>query len=215
MFLGVFLLLFGFISKPLLFWFIPIFCRCLLFSLGVHIQALGNFPKQGKYIIMCNHTSFIDVFTFPCYINGYFTAISAKKNFKIPLFGTMLRLIKAIPIDRSNHEKAIKSISFAEQFLVDSEFNVVILPEGTRTLSGSLGSFKKGGFHMAINTNLPILPIVSLGSFDYKPKNRFILRPQVVTIKVGSPIYPANESIESLMDKTRIKMSHLIETKGE
>ena len=212
--LGFFLLLFGFISRRLLFWFVPFFCRCLLFSLGVRLKVVGAFPDKGKYVIMCNHTSFIDVFTFPCFINGYFTAISAKKNFKIPVFGTMLRLIKAIPIDRSNHEKAVKSISFAETFLINSNFNVVILPEGTRTLCGNLGAFKKGGFHMAKNTNLPILPMVSIGSFDYKPKNRFTLRPQVVTIKIGQAIGSSGETVESLMNKTYNKMLLLID-KGE
>ena len=126
----------------------------------------------------------------------------------------MLRLIKAIPIDRSNHEKAVKSISFAETFLINSNFNVVILPEGTRTLCGNLGAFKKGGFHMAKNTNLPILPMVSIGSFDYKPKNRFTLRPQIVTIKIGQAIGSSDETVESLMNKTYNKMLLLID-KGE
>jgi len=213
-FLGAFLLLFGFISTRLLFWFVPLFCRSLLFSLGVRLKVDGHFPKTGKYVIMCNHTSFIDVFTFPCFINGYFTAISAKKNFKIPIFGTMLRLIKAIPIDRSNHNSAIQSIDFAERFLIDSDFNIVILPEGTRTLDGNLNNFKKGGFHMAINTEIPILPMVSVGSFDYKPKNRFTLRPQVVTIRVGKPIPSFNENVDSLMRKTHKEMKCLIELGG-
>ena len=73
---------------------------------------------------MCNHTSFIDVFTFPCFINGYFTAISAKKNFYIPLFGTMLRAIKAIPIDRTNKKNAIKSIQAAELVIEKTKFNI-------------------------------------------------------------------------------------------
>ena len=209
--LGIPFLLLGVMSTKYLFKYIPFFCRILLLTMGVRLRCVGEFPKNQKYIIMCNHTSFIDVFTFPCFINGYFTAISAKKNFYIPLFGTMLRAIKAIPIDRTNKKNAIKSIQAAELVIEKTKFNIVILPEGTRTLDGKLQKFKKGGFHMAKNTKTNILPLVSVGSFEYKPKNRFTLRPRLVTIYIGEPINTNNESIENLMEKTYLEMTTLIE----
>ena len=208
---GLPLVILSFISKKILFKYIPFFCRILLFSMGVRLKSIGHFPKNKNYVIMCNHTSFIDVFTFPCYINGYFTAISAKKNFKIPIFGTMLRAIKAIPIDRKNRQNAIRSIQNAEHFMKKSKYSVVILPEGTRTLDGKLKKFKKGGFHMALNAQLNILPMVSVGSFQYKPKNRFTLQPTIVTINIGDSIKTENHDIESLMKVTYNEMSRLIE----
>ena len=207
---GAFLLFFSLVSKKLLFKYIPLFCRLLLLSLGVHVRCNNGFPKDGNYVVMCNHSSFIDVFIFPCFINGFFTAISADENFKIPFFGSMLRSISAIPINRSNSESAVQSIKSAEKFMKKSGYSVVILPEGTRTLDGELKKFKKGGFHMAINTNLAIIPMVSIGAFNYKPKNRFSLRPGIVDINIGEPISTNNISVNDLIDKTYEEMSKLI-----
>ena len=92
-----------------------------------------------------------------------------------------------------------------------TKFNIVILPEGTRTLDGKLQKFKKGGFHMAKNTKINILPLVSVGSFEYKPKNRFTLRPRLVTIHIGKPINISDKSIENLMEITYLEMTTLIE----
>ena len=62
---------------------------------------------------------------------------------------------------------------------------MAILPEGTRTLDGHLRPFKKGGFHMAINTNTPILPIGAVLPFNYKPKNRWLLKPCIIDMYIG------------------------------
>ena len=62
------------------------------------------------------------------------------------------------------------------------------MPEGARTLDGRLLPFKKGGFHMALNTKTPILPIGISGAFAAKPRNRWWIRPGNVIIKIGQPV---------------------------
>ena len=79
-----------------------------------------------------------------------------------------------MPVQRGNKEAARDSIKFAEKVIHEDGCHMVILPEGTRTLDGKLQSFKKGGFHMALNTNTPILLVVHRGAHLYKPKNRLI-----------------------------------------
>ena len=76
----------------------------------------------------------------------------------------------------------------------------MIFPEGTRTIDGKLQKFKKGGFHMAINTNTPILPMVVKGGFKYKPKNRWYIRPSIISIEVGQPIQVDKFSIQNIED---------------
>ena len=107
-------------------------------------------------------------------MTGDIHAIVAANNFKIPLFVNLLRSLKAVPVERGNRESALKSIKFAEQVIHKDGCHMVILPEGTRTLDGNLQNFKKGGFHMAINTKTPILLIVHNDTHKYKPKNRWI-----------------------------------------
>ena len=127
-----------------------------------------------------------------------YTAILASWNFKIPIWATMLRSFKAIPVYRKNKSKAIEAIKNAEHIIKDLGYHIVIFPEGTRTTDGKLQKFKKGGFHMALNTGVPILPITVKGGFRFKPKNRWYIKPSIIDIRVGDPIDINQYSIETL-----------------
>ena len=161
-------------------------CRFMLFSLLLSPKIKGQFPKNDTYIIMMNHTSFIDVFIFPLIPKGAWTGITASENFKIPLFSTIINRIQAIPIDRKNRNTAIQSIKKAEAVLKQG-IHIGILPEGTRTTNGRMCELKKGGFHMAINTNTAIIPVGIQGAYNFKPKDRWWMIPGSISINIGEP----------------------------
>jgi len=183
--LGTIFIIIGFLPSAVMFAYIPFFCRALLLSLGVVLKVHGEFPKNGPYILMFNHGSFIDPFVYAAMVKGKFTAVIAAENYKIPIFSSMLRKFRAIPIHRKNHKKAMESIKYAERIIKDEGYHMAILPEGTRTLDGKLKKLKKGGFHMAINTNTPILPIGAVLPFKYKPKNRWYVHPCIIDVYIG------------------------------
>ena len=157
--------------------------------LFVRLEIKGTIPEDRPMIIMFNHSSFIDPFLFAYCVKGKTTGITAIENYKYPIFGWMLKKWRAIPIDRKNIEKAKESIKKGEEALRDN-YNVIILPEGTRTTNGKIRKFKKGGFHMAVNIKAPILPIGSKGAFEFKPKNRWYIKPGPVHLNVGKIIEP-------------------------
>ena len=159
----------------------------MLSALLVLPKIKGEFPSEGTYIIMMNHSSFLDVFIFPLVPRGAWTGITAAENFKIPVFSTIIKRIQAIPIERKNRQAAFESIKQAENVLKQG-IHIGILPEGTRTLDGKIKPLKKGGFHMAINTNTPIIPVGVSGAFEFKPKNRWWMKPCLVTVNIGDPI---------------------------
>ena len=162
-------------------------CRIIMLSFFIWPKIKGHFPKDGPYIIMMNHSSFLDVFIFPLVPSGHYTGVTAASNFKIPVLSALMRSIQAIPIERKNLESAIESIKRAERVLKQN-IHIGILPEGTRTLNGRIGPLKKGGFHMAINTNTPIVPVGVSGAFCVKPKNRWWTMPSPIDIKIGETI---------------------------
>ena len=210
---GILLLISGIISRKLMFKVIPIYCHLFMFSMGVRIKQKGEFPDGGPFVIMSNHGSFIDPFIVPPSLRGEYTAIVAAKNYKIPLFSSLLRALKAVPVQRGNKEAARDSIKFAEKVIHEDGCHMVILPEGTRTLDGKLQPFKKGGFHMALNTNTPILLVVHRGAHLYKPKNRFTLSPRTIEVEIGPVIdiagYDKN-NLDELIQKTWDEMNQLI-----
>ena len=180
------LILSGFIFLPLFYKSVKICCRFMLSSLLLWPKIRGKFPAENTYIIMMNHSSFIDVFIFPLIPKGAWTGITATENFKIPIFSTIINRIQAIPIERKNRDAAIQSIKKAEGVLKQG-IHIGILPEGTRTIGGKIRKFKKGGFHMAINTNTAIIPVGVLGPYNFKPKNRWWMKPGPIIINIGTP----------------------------
>ena len=110
----------------------------------------------------------------------------------------MLKSFKAIPVYRKDRKKALQAIKNAEIIIKELGYHVVIFTEGTRTTTGKLQKFKKGGFHMALNTQVPILPLVVKGGFKFKPKNRWYIKPSIIDISVGEPIDINQYSIETL-----------------
>tara|TARA_Y100000768_G_scaffold368909_1_gene333327 strand:- start:20 stop:637 length:618 start_codon:yes stop_codon:yes gene_type:complete len=168
----------------------------------------GKFPKDGPYILMHNHSSFLDLFLLPTIIEGKYTGIVAQKNFKIPIVGSLLKKLHAIPIQRSNLNAAKHSIKLAED-LINKGFHIAIFPEGTRTLTGKINKFKKGGFHMAVNTKTKILPIVVEGLFSIKPKNRWTIIPQPVKLIIKDPIDVLNKSVDDVLEEVEfIYLNH-------
>ena len=166
---------------------------------------------------MFNHTSFIDAFVFALCMKGPCTALIAKKNYDYPIWNLMLKRWKGIPIERKNHEQAIKSIEIA-QGLIDQGFDIIVLPEGTRTITGNMSRFKKGGFHMAYNTQTPIQPVGCIGAFEFKPKNRWTISPRKVIINFGDPINPSSYErlgINGLLQKTEEAIKNLTNGKFE
>ena len=158
----------------------------------------GKIPQNGPFIMMHNHSSFLDLFFLPMIIPTKYTGIIAAKNFKIPIIGTILRRIKGIPIQRSNFQQAMDAIKIAERRLHEG-YHICIFPEGTRTTTGKLSTFKKGGFHMAINTKTSILPIAVKGLFQIKPKNRWNIFPQQATMIIGNPITVDDKEISAII----------------
>ena len=177
---------------------LPFLTRVQLFFLGAWIRIKNKIPNDQTYIIMMNHTSFADVFFSMQPLRGKYTALLASFNFKIPIWGTMLRSFNAIPVYRRNKQKAIQAIEQAETIIKELGYHVVIFPEGTRTTNGKLQKFKKGGFHMAINTGVPIIPIAVKGGFNLKPKTRWYIKPSIIDIEVGKPIDVTKYSVSEL-----------------
>ncbi len=214
---GTIFIVLGVFPNTVMFAYIPFFCRILLLSLGVIIRIHGEFPKNGPYILMFNHGSFIDPFVYAAMIKGKFTAVIAAENYKIPIFASMLRKFRAIPIHRQNRKKAMESIKYAERVIKDEGYHMAILPEGTRTLDGKLKKLKKGGFHMAINTNTSILPIGAVLPFNYKPKNRWYVHPCIINVYIGEETNVKDYeelSVSGLLVKVENQIKNLISKKG-
>ena len=211
LFSAICLIIISFIYFPFFFRADKFFCRLIILSFGVRPKIVGSFPKEGTFIIMMNHSSFIDVFLFPLVPRGAYTGVTAVENFKYPVFSSLIRRLNAIPIERKNRRLAIQSIEKAEDVLKGG-VHIGILPEGSRTTTGKMRPLKKGGFHMALNTGISILPVGVSGAFTFKPKNRWWLKPGPITINIGEPIHHGEYvglGIDGLLNRVESKLKEL------
>jgi 1-acyl-sn-glycerol-3-phosphate acyltransferase len=196
----------------------PLWARQMLWAVGVKLDVIGwqELPENIRtakqpVIFMSNHESNLDPPVLISAIPVPAVYISKKELKWVPLVGWAAGLGGTIFIDRGRGGRSLRSIRRAAQEIRGGK-TVVIFPEGTRTRTGKLGPFKKGGFAMALEAGVPIVPLATVGGFKTLPPGALHFRPGRYTILVGTPVDPAHfPDRESLMQEVRRHIEGLVE----
>ena len=162
-------------------------CLCRTNFTPVKVTGREHVDPRQSYIIMSNHQSHFDVLAFYGHWGKQFRWVMKKELRKVPGLGPACEAIGHIYVDRSNREAAIASLEAARERL-EPGVSILFFPEGSRTRDGSLGEFKKGGFMMAQQMGLPILPITITGSRRVLPSKSRSPLPGKIRIQVHAPI---------------------------
>ena len=178
-------------------------------------QGLENIDPQQTYMVIGNHKSFLDIYAiFSC--RALHCLFVAKRELtKIPFFGLALQRSGSIIIDRGDREQAISRLKAQGKILRGRETSIVLFAEGTRIpASIRLGKFKKGGFMLASQLDLPILPLTITNSGNLQPKGKIAIKPGTITLTfspaIPSPTYSEKVDLEEVMELTRKAIdSHL------
>lgn len=160
---------------------------CRASGVSVSLTGLENLDHDKHYIFAANHQSQFDIFALQGYLAHDFRFLAKQELFKVPFFGTGMRLAGYIPVDRAHGRQAVKSLDAAAQRIAAGT-SVIIFPEGTRSPDGILQPFKAGGMVLAIKAGVPLVPVGITGSFAVLPKGRLLARPGHVSIRIGKPI---------------------------
>jgi 1-acyl-sn-glycerol-3-phosphate acyltransferase len=181
--------------------------RGILRISGVRVHVVGqeHLDKGRSFILMPNHQSHFDIPVLLGCLDTQFRWLAKAELFKIPIFGRAMRGCGYISIDRSNRKAAFASIRQAAH-AIHGKASVLIFPEGTRSPDGKLLPFKKGGFVLAVDSGVPILPIGIYGTGRILPKKHLLLDPGPVVLWIGAPIDTTGyrrETKDALMDEAR------------
>jgi 1-acyl-sn-glycerol-3-phosphate acyltransferase len=163
--------------------------RLVLGVPGVRVKVVKQAALDPKrpYIFMCNHASMIDIWAGFLGVPVSFRFIAKRQLSRIPLFGWAMWAGRFIFIDRQNALAARRSIEEAARRIKSGQ-SVLIYPEGTRTRDGRLLPFKKGGFHLAIDSGTAIVPMAIEGTRALMPRGAMLIRPGEVRLQIGEPI---------------------------
>lgn len=214
--LGVIFITLSFLIHPRFLWRLAKYtCQISLAMLGQRLVVSGRFPSldEGPYIYIFNHTSLIDTFILFAVLPEFTGAIGKAEQFKIPLWGWLLKRWGAIPIQRAQLHQAIESINQASN-AVSQGLSLLISPEGTRSSDGALQAFKKGPFYIAMHNQTPLVPIIIKGAYASKNKHSWIVRPGRIDINIAAPLTPeviSYESIESLHEQAHQAFQNLLD----
>ena len=165
--------------------------------------------RRQSVIFMANHESNLD----PAVLISFLpipAVYLAKREVKwlVPV-GWAAMLAGVIFIDRRKRERAVQSIHQAADQIRAGK-SVVLFPEGTRTRTGAMLPFKKGGFNLAQQANVPIIPLAAVGGFGMLPPGALWIRPGGYRLVFGSPIHPQNfASREALMAEVQARVQAL------
>ncbi len=184
-------------------------CRSVVWICGIRITLKGreNYQAGRQYIIMMNHVNFFDGFVFYRSYPGKARGLEDESHFDWPVYGWVIRRMGQIPINRKSGIKAMESLRRAAALIrKDSAMSCAVFPEGTRTRSGLLGTFKKGGFLLALETGLDILPLIQMGAQRINRSHSRLIRPGRIDFVIEKPIPVVGytkENITQLMGKVR------------
>ncbi len=184
-----------------------LWCRMLLGTTGVtlRIHGLGNLPDDSALVVISNHTSHYDGPALLLALPLDLHIVIKQELVRIPLWGQAAVALGFIPIDRGNSEAARRRMARAVE-TVRRGRTVLVFAEGTRSPHGSLQRFKKGGFHLAVDARVPIVPVTINGSHAILPKGSWLPRPGTMEIHVGEPIPTAGlgkDDVDRLLEAVR------------
>ncbi|MEN8221787.1 MAG: lysophospholipid acyltransferase family protein [Acidobacteriota bacterium] len=193
------------------------FSRFIIFLGGVWVKTEGreNILPGKKYIVMMNHVNIFDGFVLKSTFVKKVRGIEEETHMNWPIYGHLMKRIGMIPINRKNARKALGSLKkAAEKLNEQKDLSVGIMPEGTRTRNGKLSKFKRGGFLLALESGLDILPITQSGSYKIKQKTGWIIRPGKINVNIDESIPVkgyTKDNINELMEKVRNTMLKYVE----
>ncbi len=183
-----------------------LWARTMLIVTGVRVNIKGRekIKEDMQYVIISNHQSQYDILALVTSLKVQFRWVIKRELLYVPLFGWALYAAKNVFIDRSNRGKAIASINKAVNRLPQG-VSLLVFAEGTRSKDGTLQKFKKGGFTIAIERKMTILPVVVKGSRAILPKGSLVFHSDTIEVVVCDPIPTeqyTHESIEELINIT-------------
>lgn len=152
----------------------------------VEIKGIHHVP-EGPVLFASNHEGDFDIPVLIGAINKPFGFIAKIETKKVPILRTWMEMINCVFLDRRDREKAAQSIMSGSELLKKGN-SLLIFPEGTRSKGGPIGLFKAGGFRLAMDSGVPIVPISIEGTADVFEKNGRLVKPARIVVTICPPI---------------------------
>jgi 1-acyl-sn-glycerol-3-phosphate acyltransferase len=197
-------------------WGASSWAKSVLWFSGVRVRLEGadNIAPDRPQVVVANHSSWYDVFALAAWLPKRYRFIAKIELSRVPLFGRAWLMAGHIAVDRRDHAAAMESMDRAGELIRSDNSAIVIFPEGTRSPTGELMPFKKGGFMVALRTGVDIVPCAVLGSRDVMTRDGWRVRSGEITLRFGAPIATSHyteANRDELISRVRGEIAAMLE----
>jgi putative phosphoserine phosphatase/1-acylglycerol-3-phosphate O-acyltransferase len=186
-----------------------------LIGLSLNVKGEEHLWERRPAVFVFNHQSKADVVIIAQLVRRDIAGVGKKEIKKMPLIGTVMEMGGVVLIDRGDAKSAIKSMQPLVDAMKKEGKSVVLAPEGTRTISPKITTFKKGAFHLAMQAGVPMIPIVIRNAGDVAPKGDFVFRPATVDVEVLPPVDTSDWTPATINDHVRDVRNLFLKTLGQ
>jgi len=189
-------------------WLQRAFFRRLAFLSGARVKVVrspGFDPKRTSFF-MVNHVNLFDPFILYCAIPQLVRGWELESHFKIPAYGWLMKRFGNVPVPDVRRPSDIKRMWRLTQEAIGRGTSLIIFPEAKRTRTGHVDEFQDGGFRLAQQIGVPIVPVSLVGSFQHHSTGHWMLRPATVIVYLHDTIDTttlAKADVPALRDRVR------------
>jgi 1-acyl-sn-glycerol-3-phosphate acyltransferase len=171
-------------------WLQRSFCRRIVFFSGARVEIIRSpgFDPQRTCFFMVNHVNLFDPFMLYCAIPQYVRGWELESHFKIPAYGWLMKRFGNVPVPDVRRSSDLKRMWRLTQDAIDSGTSLIIFPEAKRTRDGHVDEFEAGGFRVAQQLGIPIVPVSLVGSIEHHRTGHWMLWPATVTVHLHDTI---------------------------
>jgi 1-acyl-sn-glycerol-3-phosphate acyltransferase len=191
-------------------------CRRIAFLSGakVEVRRAPGFDPNRTCFFFVNHVNLFDPFMLYCAIPQFVRGWELESHFKIPAYGGLMKRFGNVPVPDVRRPSDLKRMWRLTQDAIERGTSLVIFPEAKRTRDGHVDEFQDGGFRVAQQLGVPIVPVSIVGSFQHFRTGHWMLWPAKITVYLHDTIETeglTKEDVPALRDRVRQTISEPVE----